>query len=227
MVRKSQQRSLGETFAESLAETRNAAGLSQRELADRLGAAGLKLDHSKLSKIESGERKVTIDEAFGIAIALDVSPAALLAPRDNSAVAIAPNAVFDGDLVVRWLAGFALPGASFRKDKTGRHVPRWLPTASPDRRLAWWLSQRSDREARANRVEGFPRFFASLDALLSAAGDPDLSDDLLKRDPGGWSAAREELDRKVDATIAALGAMLKALKALEASHEPGKKKGRK
>lgn len=56
-----------------LAAARCRAGLSQRVLARHLGRA-----HSFIAKIESGERRVTVDEFCTIAQALAVDPRELL-----------------------------------------------------------------------------------------------------------------------------------------------------
>jgi transcriptional regulator with XRE-family HTH domain len=56
-----------------LIETRKAAGLSQRELADRLGKP-----RSFVSKIEGRERRLDVVEFVALARALDVNPGALM-----------------------------------------------------------------------------------------------------------------------------------------------------
>ena len=57
----------------NIREARKRAGLTQAALAERIG-----LDQSGVSRIERGERPVTVDVLVAIARALGVPPAALL-----------------------------------------------------------------------------------------------------------------------------------------------------
>jgi transcriptional regulator with XRE-family HTH domain len=68
-------------FRERVRRLRERRRWSQAELADRVHFA---VNQSVISKIESGERKVTIDEAFELARAFEVEPAALIAPPKPS-----------------------------------------------------------------------------------------------------------------------------------------------
>lgn len=54
---------------------RIAAGLSQREVADRMG-----VDRSYVSGLEQGQRNPTVITLWQLSIALDVEPAVLLLP---------------------------------------------------------------------------------------------------------------------------------------------------
>jgi transcriptional regulator with XRE-family HTH domain len=56
----------------ALAEARDKAGITQRELARRLGRS-----HSFVGKLESGERQLNVLEFCELADALDVDPRAL------------------------------------------------------------------------------------------------------------------------------------------------------
>jgi transcriptional regulator with XRE-family HTH domain len=58
----------------ALAEARDKAGITQRELARRLGRS-----HSFVGKLESGERQLNVLEFCELADALDVDPRALFA----------------------------------------------------------------------------------------------------------------------------------------------------
>lgn len=59
--------------AAAVREARNRAGMSQVELAERVPCT-----QSEISRIESGERSVSLDRLCQIARALGVEPAALL-----------------------------------------------------------------------------------------------------------------------------------------------------
>ena len=110
--------SVSECFARRLPAARAARGLSQRRLAQDLRAAGLGIDHSALARIESGARNVSLDEAFAIALALNVSPLSMFAPREPAPrVRIAPSVdMAPGDLR-RWVRGLApaRPGDKWRR----------------------------------------------------------------------------------------------------------------
>ncbi len=63
-----------EALAELLMTERAAAGLTQRDLAERLGRL-----HSFIGKIETGTRHINVIEFIELARALDVEPTKLLA----------------------------------------------------------------------------------------------------------------------------------------------------
>lgn len=77
---------IGRHVAEAIARLRRERGLEQRDLAERVSTAGRALTASVLSKIESGARRVDVDDLAAIAAALEVSPALLLlaAPAPES-----------------------------------------------------------------------------------------------------------------------------------------------
>lgn len=60
-------------FGEQLQKVRESKGLSQREL-----SLNCSIDHSNLSKIERGEKNITLLTIFELASALDVKPRRLL-----------------------------------------------------------------------------------------------------------------------------------------------------
>jgi transcriptional regulator with XRE-family HTH domain len=55
------------TFARRLRLVREAAGMTQQQLADAMAATGNKIHRSTIGKIESGDRPVTIGEAVQLA----------------------------------------------------------------------------------------------------------------------------------------------------------------
>jgi transcriptional regulator with XRE-family HTH domain len=55
------------TFARRLRLVREAAGMTQQQLADAMAATGNKIHRSTIGKIESGDRPVTIGEAVELA----------------------------------------------------------------------------------------------------------------------------------------------------------------
>jgi transcriptional regulator with XRE-family HTH domain len=105
--------SIGDSFAERLREVRERKLWRQKDLARRLNELGFPLDRVAISKIESKQRSVKIDELAAIAFALDVSPNHLLTSYDQEArirVTGMARPVVPG-VARRWIAGYwTLPG---------------------------------------------------------------------------------------------------------------------
>lgn len=59
-------------------------GMQYKELAERLKAIGRPIATLGLRRIESGERKVDVDDLMALAIVFDVSPLTLLLPESGS-----------------------------------------------------------------------------------------------------------------------------------------------
>lgn len=77
------------TVAANVLRLRHARGLSTYALSDRLSKAGKSIAPSALSKVERGQRQVSVDELMTLAAVLDVSPSALLLPlEDDPAVRV-------------------------------------------------------------------------------------------------------------------------------------------
>lgn len=66
----------------ALAERLNALGFDKK---GKDGDTATRLDRVSLSKIESGTRRVTLEEALAIACALEVAPPHLFVPREAGA----------------------------------------------------------------------------------------------------------------------------------------------
>lgn len=75
----------GEHVAAAITAQRQRHGWDQRHLAQLVTAAGRPMSASVLGKIESGARRVDVDDLLALAAALDVLPAALL-PGNDAAV---------------------------------------------------------------------------------------------------------------------------------------------
>lgn len=74
-----------ESFGRMVAFTRERKGLSQRELAERLAAVGMKVDGPAVSRLEKGTRALKLAEAYKVAEALDVSLQLLLSVAQTPA----------------------------------------------------------------------------------------------------------------------------------------------
>jgi transcriptional regulator with XRE-family HTH domain len=71
-------RTAGETLGDHVRELRQKRGLTQADLAARLG-----VPQSRISEIESGSRVPNLVTMLRLAAALDCKPTALLAPFDK------------------------------------------------------------------------------------------------------------------------------------------------
>jgi transcriptional regulator with XRE-family HTH domain len=85
-----------ETVAARLRELRELEELTQQDLADRLAKLGYdKLGRGVIAKIEMGDpervRGIGVNETFAFALALHVSPLALMTPYDDAPLQIAPR----------------------------------------------------------------------------------------------------------------------------------------
>ncbi len=73
---------IGRYLVRNLAQLREEQQLTYRELSDRLEQIGRPIPTLGLSRIEKGTRRVDADDLIALAIVLEVSPAALVLPRD-------------------------------------------------------------------------------------------------------------------------------------------------
>ncbi|MEV4059714.1 helix-turn-helix domain-containing protein [Nonomuraea dietziae] len=84
---------IGEHVAQTVSRLRRARGWEQRELAERVTFAGRPMSASVVSKIESGARRVDVDDLVGLAAGLEVNPALLLLTSPVSEAGDPPAAV--------------------------------------------------------------------------------------------------------------------------------------
>ncbi|MGW9167906.1 helix-turn-helix transcriptional regulator [Agromyces sp. NPDC055658] len=77
-----------EVFGPALREVREAAGLSQDELAVRMSAEGFGFSQATIYKIENRKRKVGLGEALALAAILRVPVERLAIPERNTAAAV-------------------------------------------------------------------------------------------------------------------------------------------
>lgn len=69
---------VADTVSESVRVRREELGLSQQRLAELLAEHGRPMQTTAVSKIESGDRRVDVDDLSALAEALEVTPAQLL-----------------------------------------------------------------------------------------------------------------------------------------------------
>lgn len=134
----------GETVARNIRRIRLARGLAYTELSERLALLEREIPTWGLRKIESGGRRVDVDDLMAMASVLGVSPATFLMPARND----------DGSVVQ---AGDIVPITGWLKPITARWVWGWLTAGQPlvsgtlgsFIELAWpdWEVRQFDRDA--------------------------------------------------------------------------------
>ncbi|MBF6358380.1 helix-turn-helix domain-containing protein [Nocardia higoensis] len=103
---------IGHAVRENLVRLRADQGLTLRALADLLTPTGQPLSHNAISEIERGARRVDVDDLVALALALQVSPLALLLPHENSEVSPGGE-VYPQQRIWNWALGLdPLPGMS-------------------------------------------------------------------------------------------------------------------
>lgn len=75
------------SFRRLLRETRKRAGLSQAALAGKVSHLGGKMHSTAVTRIERGDREVSLEDVLVLAAALDVSPLYLIFPRGGNELA--------------------------------------------------------------------------------------------------------------------------------------------
>lgn len=98
----------GQTVAANIARLRTARGLSTYRLSELLAGLDRGIAPSAISRIESGARKVDVDDLIAFAVALRVSPTALLLPPTvEGHVELTAQGVTPADDAWKWLLGEA------------------------------------------------------------------------------------------------------------------------
>jgi transcriptional regulator with XRE-family HTH domain len=171
---------VSENVALNVSLLRTKRGISQQDLSKRLGEVGRPMLPSALSKIESRERGVDVDDLVALAVALGVNPSRLLLPFAawEEDVQITPEVSAPAWAAWQWADGFA-PLPSLSKDE-GYNAD----TEVEDFEL-------HARPAGARRELRHPLMRAARDLLWSAARVIDRSDQ-----PGAsLTGARRNLQR--------------------------------
>lgn len=182
-----------EALSEQLAYWRDRRNLTAQQLADRVASIGGKLDPQAISKIETRNRGVSLDEALLLAYALTVPPPLLFLPLGREdLIAIAPDVTVHPDLAWKWVEGLEPPTDSNRYvvrpgewreaalpvalHREFRQAGSRMQAATLDKRLAD-LSRNPDRTAAAQ--DRYADALGSLAEALNAMTDAGL------RVPGG------------------------------------------
>jgi transcriptional regulator with XRE-family HTH domain len=135
---------VSESFRRGLREAREYRGLRQQDLVDLLEHDhAVKMDRATLTRMESGDRKVSLEEAVLLAVALDVPLPLLLLPVDQEAeVALTPTVSAHPWRVWEWLHG--------QEPLPTSELHRWRPVVQS----AWLYSDVRDaqKDAQDKRV---------------------------------------------------------------------------
>ncbi len=83
---------MAQAVAHNIKSARERRGLSQQQLAARLGKLGRPMQASAVAKVESGDRRVDVDDLTAFAVALNVPVARLLLPdvKEDDEVYVVP-----------------------------------------------------------------------------------------------------------------------------------------
>ena len=167
----SEERTPEQWFRTAVRDIRKRRGWSQGRLVDELRALGGDLDQSQLSRIESGDRRVSLDEALAIATALGVSPVHLFVPPTaGDAVMLTPEMRYPSRAVRQWVRG-------------------QVPLCEIDRRT--FYQEVSAEEQALMELNGMRFLLGWVQELIDAAVDKDR-----ERMADAVDAINEELDRQ-------------------------------
>lgn len=123
---------IGRLVAENVQDLRERSRLKQADVVERLSEQGVKMLKTTLSKIENGQRSITVDELVALAYVLEVSPLVLLLPRENVSYQVTPEETASARLVYEWMIGELRPPFPWPEDEI----------ADEDRARAWSLFSR-------------------------------------------------------------------------------------
>jgi transcriptional regulator with XRE-family HTH domain len=145
----------GRTVAANVKRVRQALGLTQAELSELLERNGRPIPTASIGKIESGLRKVEVDDLMALAFALDMSPLGLLLPvdvRPSENAEVIEIASMSATIAWCWALGTFPsglgPNEGTREDYLRRSLPSWI-----DVKVRYpgdyqsWVETQEDRDA--------------------------------------------------------------------------------
>lgn len=119
-----------EALAQRLKALRQRQGFSAQDVADRVREAGGSLDRNAVSKIEGGRRGVSLDEAFVLALVLNVAPVHLFVPVTEQAMQVG-KWTLPASRVREWVRGrYPLPSQDSRRYLTEVPDEEWDAVAA-------------------------------------------------------------------------------------------------
>jgi transcriptional regulator with XRE-family HTH domain len=141
-------------LAGEVARLRRARGWSTERLSDRLRELGVLLHPTAITKLEKGDRGVSLDEAFALAAAFKVPLSLMALPlREDADVAITPTTHVYAWRVWEWLHGL--------EPLVDHDIPQWREDVQPaclynDVRETQKAAQRASAAVRAAEYVGDP-----------------------------------------------------------------------
>jgi transcriptional regulator with XRE-family HTH domain len=155
----------GKNVAQNLARLRERHGLTTRQLAGALESAGRPIPASGITRMEKGERVVTVDELTALAVVLGVSPSALLMPfteRPDTTVEVTGRGPVPAMAAWEWADGRATLGWDSRRpadDQFREWIlfgwPAWL---RPFREHQAYSSDQYERSEASGQARGAVAF---------------------------------------------------------------------
>ncbi len=91
--------------AHNIRAARQAIGMDLRTLSDTIAATGRKLSPSGISKLESGDRRVDVDDLTVIAYILRTTPADLLTPPEEATTLTGVPEGYVPEEIDKWMRG--------------------------------------------------------------------------------------------------------------------------
>jgi transcriptional regulator with XRE-family HTH domain len=148
-----------EIFAEQIRIQRARKGWTQKQLAAGLGRLGFVVHQTTIGKWEAGERRISLDEAVAIAVALDVALAHMLAGSYSDTALSAPTIALSSRTPAvsarqmrMWIMG--------QQPIWGQDEKRYSTEVAPDE---WLAMQRP----------GLPALLRAVQELVQACADDD------------------------------------------------------
>jgi transcriptional regulator with XRE-family HTH domain len=181
-----------EMFAEQMRIQRERKGWTQKQLATRLAKLGFLVHQTTIGKWEAGERRITLDEALAISVALDVGPAHMLAGSyldvtfNRPSIALSPKtAPVSARQMRMWVRG--------QQTLWGQDEKRYYTEVAPDE---WVAMQRAGVRELVDAVQELVDAWADDDRESAREIIETMSDELgrqrraLERDISRQSRAR-------------------------------------
>jgi hypothetical protein len=133
MTRSSSGRSPSKSVAERIKESARRQGCTLPRLAGRCAEVGAPwLTRDVLASITSSRRRITVDDLYAIALALNLPPSSLLVPLGEPRVALTPTITADPRHVLEWDRGDApLTVKGHARVRPFRDGPAWDEAAAP------------------------------------------------------------------------------------------------
>ena len=147
-------------FATQMRLQREKKGMTQRQLAGRLGDLGFEVHQTTIGKWEAGERRISLDEALAICAALDVAPTHMLSGSFLPVRMKRPFLVLSDDTrpvsareMRQWIRG--------QRPLWGQDEKRYATEVAPD-------------EWKALGVAGLAELLRGVEGLVNAWADDDI-----------------------------------------------------